>query len=338
MTGLSIPSSRQSSQTDGLRPVNLQTDLNDLADLIEAAFSSSIDSGGRAAIREMRQLSRLGAGLRVLSHLNDLAQGMSLGYVWTVDGRVVGNVSVYPADMPKDLGKIWIIANVAVYPAYRGRGIAGRLLSASLNMIRKHSGGRAILQVDLDNEVARHLYRAHGFVEERAWTHWRRSAYRPLNVSTEAAGLHIGSRRLGESERELALAQQVRPAARGGVDWLTPTHLSTFRRSFLQRFRNWLKLRDIQRLVVRAPDSDELTGWLQIENAFGLSHRQLTLMTQPYDQERIATALLGSAVRRFGREDLIINHPHDDIIVKRLLRAYQFTARRTVMHMRYDVE
>src|SRR5690606_1171054 len=142
----------------------------------ELAFSDSMDSSGRAAVREMRTLSRMGPGLNLLSGMNDLTQGISLGYVWQVGDRIVGNVSVYPANWPSGLGSAWIIANVATHPDFRGRGIAQMLLDASLNMIRQRGGRTAILQVDADNPVAQRLYLRTGFVAERSWTTWRRGS------------------------------------------------------------------------------------------------------------------------------------------------------------------
>ncbi len=348
MAGITLPN--RTVRTEGIRPVNLQTDLGDLADLIEAAFANTMDAGGRAAIREMRQLSRIGAGLGVLSRLSDLAQGMSMGYVWVVDGRIVGNVSVYPADLPRDMGKGWIIANVAVYPEYQGRGIASRLMDASMNMIRSRSSGMAILQVDDDNTIARHMYRKMGFVEEGTWTQWRRSYYRATETEAPPSDLpRIKQRRLGDAPYELALAQQVRPQSQGGMDWLRPTHMDTFRLSLVKRVGNWLNLRDIQRLVIRVPEHDPvppallhedpgaLLGWLQIETAFGVNSRQLTFMAHPGYVESCAQALIGLAVRRFGHEGLNIHHPKDDVAVSRVLRRLHFNPTRTVVHMRCDV-
>jgi hypothetical protein len=51
---------------NGLRPINLRTDLAPLADLIEIVFASSMDASGKSAIREMRYLSKIGAGLGFL--------------------------------------------------------------------------------------------------------------------------------------------------------------------------------------------------------------------------------------------------------------------------------
>ncbi len=337
MTGITLQ--RHSDTTDPLRPVRLQTDLAQLADLIETAFSNSMDSGGRAAIREMRQLSRLGAGLGVLTHLNELAHGMSLGYVWEANGRIVGNVSVYPADYPRDMGRTWIIANVAVYSEYRGRGIATRLMDACMEMIGQHNGGAAILQVDYDNEVARRMYRKLGFKEERAWTQWRRAPYRALNQADPLAdnpAMRIVQRRLGDVNAEYELAQLVRPQAMGGLDWLRPTHPRTFRLSPLRRLNNWLNLRDVQRLVIRAGTGDRLLAWLQIESSLGMTSKQLLLMAHPSSDETPARALVGSVVRRFGGDGLTIFHPSDDKQVNQILRSYQFMPRRHVVHMRHD--
>ena len=89
---------------DGVRPVNLRTDLRPLADLIELVFADSMDSSGRSAIREMRYLSSLGYGLKLIARLNELALGISLGFVYVLDGKLVGNVSVYPANYPVGFG------------------------------------------------------------------------------------------------------------------------------------------------------------------------------------------------------------------------------------------
>lgn len=65
-----------SNVSAGLRPVNLRTDLAPLADLIELAFADSMDNSGRAAIREMRTLSRVAPGLGALLNVNEVAPGV----------------------------------------------------------------------------------------------------------------------------------------------------------------------------------------------------------------------------------------------------------------------
>ncbi|MCZ7543814.1 MAG: hypothetical protein M5R40_09870 [Anaerolineae bacterium] len=52
---------------NGLRPVNLRIDLGGIADLIEICFADQMDAQGRATVREMRALSRLGPLLWLLA-------------------------------------------------------------------------------------------------------------------------------------------------------------------------------------------------------------------------------------------------------------------------------
>lgn len=322
----------------GPRPVNLRTDLAQLADLIELAFSDSMDSGGRAAVRELRALSRMGPGLNVLAGVNDLTQGISLGYVWEIDGKVVGNVSVYPANWPAGLGNAWIIANVAVHPAYRGRGIARHLMEASLDMIRRRGGTTAILQVDRDNGVARHLYERLGLVAERTWVQWRRSPTGRLLPPAPGASVYITRRRPGDWRAEAALAERVRPAHMGGLGWLRPLNAGLFRKSLFAALSDWISLRSLERLAVYSEDGGRIDAAMWIESAFAAGSVQLTLMVAPEYQGLYDDALISLAVRRFGaRQPLTIEHPEDELATGGLLRQYGFRPARALVHMRWDV-
>jgi ribosomal protein S18 acetylase RimI-like enzyme len=329
--------SESASPTDGLRPVNLRTDLAPLADLIELAFNDTMDSGGRAAVREMRTLSRMGAGLNLLSSVNDITQGVSLGYVWQVGERIVGNVSIYPANWPRDLGSTWIIANVATHPEYRGRGIAQHLITASMHMIAERGGKHAVLQVDAENGVAQRLYERAGFVAERAWTTWRRSSTGRIPDTAPLGSAYITRRRRADWRAEYALAQRVRPAEKGGLGWLRPLHRSLFQKSLIGQITDWVSLRSLERLAVYNADRDALAGVLWIENAFAASSVQLTLMVEPDYAGWYDEALLTLAVRRYGfRQPVTIEHPADELITNSVLQQANFRPQRTLVHMRWD--
>ncbi len=66
------------------------------------------------------------------------------------------------------VGCIWIdgneISSLAVLPAYRGRGVAGRLVDAALADIRKATNGTAQLDGRPAAVPALRLYLRHGFV------------------------------------------------------------------------------------------------------------------------------------------------------------------------------
>lgn len=332
MVSLSVSS--LAFQGDGLRPVNLRTDLVPLADLIEIAFSDTMDSSGRAAVRELRTLGRGSPALNLLLGVNELVAGISLGYVWIADGKLVGNVSIYPADIPTRLGKTWIIANVATHPDYRGRGIARQLMIASMDAIRLR-GHRAVLQVDYTNELAQGLYQRLGFVYERAWTHWRRS----ITLRTPPAlttSMRVHRRRDEEWRTEWELAARVRPLEKGGVGWQRPLHEGLFRPTWLKSLNDALSFRSMERLVIRAEETDELTGCLWVESAFASSTTQLTLMVAPEYAGLHDEVLLNSAVRRFGaRSPLMMEHPADDDMIRPLLLRYGFHPQRTHVHMRW---
>lgn len=338
MVSLSVRSESASS-TDGLRPVNLRTDLAPLADLIELAFNDSMDSGGRAAVREMRTLSRMGAGLNLLSGVNDLTQGISLGFVWQVDERIVGNVSIYPANLPSSLGSTWIIANVATHPDYRGRGIARQLIDASLRMIEDRGGRHAVLQVDADNSVAQRLYERAGFVAERAWTTWRRSSTGRIPATAPLSSAYITRRRRADWRAEYALAERVRPAAQGGVGWLRPLHRSLFHKSLFAQIGDWISLRSFERLAVYDNMQNQLLAVLWIENAFAASSVQLTLMVEPDYAGWYDEALLNLAVRRYGfRQPITVEHPADEHVTGSVLQLANFRPQRTLVHMRWDAQ
>lgn len=333
----SLSSVQDDGISDGPRPVNLRTDLAPLADLIELVFADSMDQGGRAAVREMRTLSRVGVGISLLPGLSDLTQGINLGYVWIADGKLVGNVSTYPTSKP--YRNTWIIANVGVHPDYQQRGIATQLMRASMETIRARGGVRAILQVDASNSVARRLYERLGFVVERTWTTWRRSHSIRVPAPLTDQAVHVSYRRPGEWRAEYALAQQVRPEERGGMGWQRPLHPDLFRKSLLMRIGDWFNMRTEERLVIRSEDEARILASLWIEGGFLTASTHLTLMTAPEYQGLYDEVLIGTAVRRFSHRNsaLVLEHPTDETRTSEVLREYQFRPQREVVHMRWDV-
>lgn len=328
--------SDSASKHSGLRPVNLRTDLAPLADLIELVFSDSMDSNGRAAIREMRYMSRLGPGLELIGRLNDLAAGISMGYVWIEDERLVGNVSVYPANWPESLGSAWIIANVGVHPDYQRRGIARQLMEASLTMIRERKGQHAILQVNYDNQGAIRLYEQMHFIRERAFTTWWRS---PLSTPVPPFDhdLYITRRRSSEWQAEYQLANRVRPNQQGGIAWLKPTHPGAFRTTFLQGVQNFFSMSHKERLIIRTADQQGIAAALWIETGLATSRNRLTLLVDPAAAQPHGEALLNTAVQRYRSQPLVIEHPVDDEMTNAVLRRYRFIPNRTVWHMRLPI-
>ncbi len=346
---LSVPNVTPAANQDGLRPVNLRTDLSQLADLIEIAFADTMDHHGRAAVREMRALSHMGGLTSLISVNNELIQGMGMGFVWIDGGKLVGNVSVYPASLPRGAARIfgstWMIANVATHPDYRGRGIARRLMEASLDSIRKRAalmrGGNpravAILQVEEKNTPARQLYETLGFRTERTWNHWKRSSMSRVMMPRQDSRIYISRRRRSEWRGEFELAQRIRPAERGGIGWLRPTFPGLFTASLWSLLSDLANLRSVEHLVIRSEDERAVLAALWIENALAASSIQLTLMVDPDYTGLYDDALISYAVRRFGASSpLTIEHPADETVTNALLARYHFHVQRTFVNMRWE--
>jgi GNAT superfamily N-acetyltransferase len=96
------------------------------------------------------------------------------GYIWEEDDCLVGNLSLIPFSLRGQ--RCYLIANVAVHPSYRRRGIARALTSRALEHARDQSARAAWLHVRDDNDPALRLYLSLGF-EERS----RRSTWHSLS-------------------------------------------------------------------------------------------------------------------------------------------------------------
>lgn len=144
----------------GIRPFDIGRDLRPVAELISEAFADELDARGTAALREMRFMSHIGGLLKLLNHSTGEFNDVFNGFVWVEGGRVVGNVTVQRAD---SYGNCWQIANVAVAPDHRGGGIARRLMAQALEHVAQVGGRCVLLQVEANNEVARHLYESLDF-------------------------------------------------------------------------------------------------------------------------------------------------------------------------------
>ena len=181
--------------------------MRQVAQLVSTVFADELDDRGRSALREMEFAGRLSPFLGGLTSLALFSDDL-YGYVWTEDGRVVGNVSLQQGD---ESGLRWRISNVAVLPEYRGRGIARTLMQETLREIARRAGAWAILQVRAGNELAHRLYLALGFVDVCRDGLWRLPASSEHPPAADPAVPLEPLRTLTGSEwLELARAQPVR--------------------------------------------------------------------------------------------------------------------------------
>lgn len=314
----------------GLRPVRLRQDLGAVADLIELAFGPTMDAGGRAAVREMRTLSRSGPILWFIAGLDSAVQALMRGFVWIdpITGRLIGNVSIYPAGYDD----LWVIANVAVHPDFRRRGIAEEMMRASLDFAIQQKASGVALQVEADNDGAQRLYHKLGFRTLRGFTRWRRHPYfdPPLPLTHMPDITYLTHR---EWKAEFALAEQLRPENLGGMGWLRPTQPREFRPKF--SFGRALGIRHEERWVVRDSQAERLLATLRTDSRFGSTYTRADLLVTPEYQGELEWPLLNFAIRNAADQHrgLLIEHPSDDENATLVFDENRFESVRRLIHM-----
>jgi ribosomal protein S18 acetylase RimI-like enzyme len=167
MAAITIPIKLEAPQ---LRPLNILHDLPSVADLIEKCFASTMDADGRNYLQQMRRAGRDNSFLRWASNAVESASMPLSGYVWEEGGEIIGNVSLIPHRHKHK--KFYLIANVAVHPDHRRKGIGRSLTLAAMRHARQRRASEIWLHVRDDNPGAIALYINLGFEEKARRTLW----------------------------------------------------------------------------------------------------------------------------------------------------------------------
>ncbi len=158
-----------------LRKLDARRDLTAVADLVELCFRDTLDPEGRNYLKQMRQAAQHASLIGWANSLYPEGSMPPAGLVWeedleSGDRRLVGNLSLIPINMQGKRG--YLIANVAVHPDFRGRGIGRALTIAGLEQARKRGAPAVWLQVRDDNPAAIHIYETTGFIERARRSSW----------------------------------------------------------------------------------------------------------------------------------------------------------------------
>ena len=306
--GLLVQDSRS---TAGLRPVNSRRDMAQVADLIELVFRGDLDPFGLRMVREMRAMGRAGYLGWALNRLLLPPAARPQGFVWEEDGRVVGNASLLAVN---GFPERWVLANVAVGPGYRRRGIGRQMVEAAIDLAVERGATTLYLQVEPDNPPAQLLYRRLGFEELTTRTAWRRPAG-PYPESTNPRS-GIRPRRRGEWVRQWELAAAVFPE---GLFWPYPLDPGFFQAATARGRRHWLSW-----------DGDRLLGSLTIREGSSI---RLVILASPEAQGEIERDLVsfGLSITR-GRKPIAIDYLAEVAIEP--LKEFGFRPERTLTWMR----
>jgi ribosomal protein S18 acetylase RimI-like enzyme len=308
-----------------LRPLNPLRDLMAVADLIELCFHGTMDAEGRTFLHDLRRSSR-GSGLADwAARTSDLA-GMPLsGFVWEDSGQIVGNVSLIPFN--RRGVRVTLIANVAVHPDYRRRGIARHLTQRALLAARERSGHEVWLQVRDDNPGAIKLYEELGWREQTRRTTWRIAPGQP--VEPAAPRLRVVNHASQNWPRQSDWFERIYPHS---ISWYYPSFWDSFRPGIWNSFQRFLG--DLSLREWSAYEGGQLRGVLVAQSSPGRSEH-LWAALPPKGTDEALHALLAAARNDLSqRHSLTFDYPAYEG-VEAIQRA-GFIPYRTLLWMKAD--
>ena len=197
---------RSKASESGLRRMDPRRDLEGVARVVQTAFAGQLDASGQRMLRDMRWLGRAGWLGWLLGRAVLPPAAIPEGFVWLELGRVVGNLSLLSVEGDPHR---WVVANVAVDPDQRRRGIGRALVQAAIDLARQRRARSVVLQVDRSNQIARELYLSLGFRVTSTRTIWIRPRGLPRPRRTELEGLR--PRSFPEWREQWELGQSVLP-------------------------------------------------------------------------------------------------------------------------------
>jgi GNAT superfamily N-acetyltransferase len=194
-----------------------------------------MDRDGQRYINDMRRASRDNSFLKWASGMTETASLPLTGFVWEEDNRIIGNASLIPF---RDQGKkIYLIANIAVHPDHRRRGIGRILTQRAMQHGWSKKSSALWLHVRDDNSGAIKLYTDLGFHEIARRTKW--IAKPDLSFSsaqnTLKTDIHIVTRHPRYWPQQQDWLRRLNPEA---LNWYHPNNINALRPGFL----NWLYL------------------------------------------------------------------------------------------------
>lgn len=217
-----------------LRPVDARRDLPEIADLIEMCFASTMDADGREYIRQIRQMALEMRGLGLpLSSVRRHSVPIQ-GYVWLENNHIIGNLTLIPYF--KSGKVVYMIANVAVHPDFRRRGIARQLTRQGMNHAREHGAAATWLQVREENVAAAELYRSLGFIERARRTSWTFDPSGQL-APTPLPQVTIRRRTSADWYYQRRWLMEIYPAE---VNWNLPFNVDRLQPGFWREFMRWM--------------------------------------------------------------------------------------------------
>lgn len=279
----------------------MRRDLMAVADLVELCFKDSLDEDGRMYIRQMRRTAQSNQMLALAISAASSSNLPPGGFVWEEAGQLIGNLSLIPVAA---FGKRrYLIANVAVHPEHRRKGIASELTLAAIRKVRGSGADEIWLQVDNDNQAAQNLYGQMGFQEQARRITWQAKAL-PEIALNQLSSINVRLQRPTDWPQQLDWLKNSYPE---NVQWNLPLNFKQFQPGFLGSMQRLFGDRHSRQWA--ATRKGQLLGVLSWQSST-LHADRLWLASNAENEAEAILALLAHAHvnLRLGR-GLLLNHP-----------------------------
>ena len=223
-----------------------------MADLIAGAFRYPENPAWDVQADELEamadtftRLKRSWPLIRPLMSLSPALRDTLHGFVWEEDG-LAGTALL----QRKGASSAWEIGDVAVLPAFRRKGIARKLILASLEFIHSRGGRIATLEVISGNLPAERLYERLGFESYGAETLLERMPPHPDLPAALPNGVTFEALNPFDWRRRFEFEKRVTPASYQAYE---PVEIARFRQPYLMRIlRPWLLRLQGREVTLRA--------------------------------------------------------------------------------------
>jgi GNAT superfamily N-acetyltransferase len=300
-------------------------DLPGVADLVEKCFADTMDIDGRNYIQQMRRAGQDNVFLRWASSAVETASMPLSGYIWEENRDIIGNVSLVPYRQSRK--KYYLIANVAVRPEFRNRGIGRALTVAALQHAKQHCADEIWLHVRDDNPEAIGLYRSLGFDDVARRTTWQ--AHPDRNISTERFGIVVTRRTPNDWPAQESWLRRLYPDL---LTWYQPMPWNSLRPGLWPVLYRFMSDYDVRHWVVRRDNlPSAVVSW---QANVGRTNR-LWVAVPPEGNEGILTALLLHARHEsFWQEKISLDFPAGQY--NESIEAAGFHPSRTLLWMKFN--
>jgi ribosomal protein S18 acetylase RimI-like enzyme len=283
-----------------LRAFDAGRDMIAVADLVELCFAETLDVDGQRYLNQMRSVARSPGFMRWATAVGDWASIPISGFVWEEDGRIVGNLNLMPYFLHGQ--QRFLIANVAVHPDYRRRGIARSLTARAIDAANHRGAGSVWLHVREDNPAAVSLYRSLGFVERARRDTWYSEKSSPQ--AADDVGWTFGALSPHHWGQVSSWLKRVYP---GELTWHLPMDLFAMRPGILGLVYRILMDKDVRQWGVF--QNGDLVGALYIQ----ISNTQASpiwLATSTQIDDSLIGAMLRFVRRKLpARQLLMLDYP-----------------------------